>query len=96
MLEMGEHFTKSKTALNGEISSFGRAVSFAVGTETVEKEADECEKADLSCDKRVNLVDFSIMAYWYNRPSPPKNIDLNNDNKIDLVDFSIMAYYWTG
>lgn len=99
-LEMGEHFTKSKTALNGEISSFSRAVSFAVGTETTEKDtgADECGKmkADLNCNERINLVDFSIMAFWYDRPSPPDNVDLNNDHKIDLVDFSIMAYYWTG
>jgi hypothetical protein len=47
-------------------------------------------------DKQVNLVDFSIAAYWYKRPSPPANIDLNSDGKVDLVDFSIMAYYWTG
>ena len=100
VLEMGEHFTKSKTALNGEISSFGQAVSFAVGTETTDKDtgADECSKTktDLDCDGRINLVDFSIMAYWYGRSSPPSNIDLNSDNKIDLIDFSIMAYYWTG
>ena len=99
-LETGEHFTKSKTALNGEISSFSKAISFAVGTETIGKDtgADECSKVktDLNCDGRVNLIDFSIMAYWYNRSSPPDNVDLNNDHKIDLVDFSIMAYHWTG
>ncbi len=96
VLEMGEHFTKSKTALNGEISSFGQAVSFAVGTETIIKEEQELLKGDLSNDGRVNLIDFSIMAYWYKRSSPPDNVDLNSDHKIDLVDFSIMAYYWTG
>ena len=101
LLEMGEHFTKSKTALNGEISSFSKAVSFAVGTETVIKEEQKEQeqeplKGNLNDDDRVNLIDFSIMAYWYNRTSPPDNVDLNNDHKIDLVDFSIMAYYWTG
>lgn len=101
VLEMGEHFTKSKTALNGEISSFSKAVSFAVGTETIIKKEQEQEEqkppeGNLNDDDRVNLIDFSIMAYWYNRSSPPDNVDLNNDHKIDLVDFSIMAYYWTG
>ena len=99
VLEMGQHFTKSKAALNGEISSFGKAVSFAVGTETVkeeDKQEQEVSKGNLNGDNRVNLVDFSIMAYWYNRPSPPDNVDLNNDGKVDLIDFSIMAYYWTG
>ncbi|MCK4553555.1 dockerin type I repeat-containing protein [Candidatus Parcubacteria bacterium] len=95
-LEIGQHFTKSKAALNGEISSFSKAVSFAVGTITVPKEKVECGKADLNGDDRINLVDFSIAAYWYKRSSPPANIDLNSDGKVDLVDFSIMAYYWTG
>ncbi|MCK5122968.1 MAG: dockerin type I repeat-containing protein [Candidatus Pacebacteria bacterium] len=102
VLEMGEHFTKSKTALNGEISSFSKAVSFTVGAESIikEEQKEQVEKqlseGDSNNDGKVNLIDFSIMAYWYNRPSPPDNIDLNNDHKIDLVDFSIMAYYWTG
>jgi hypothetical protein len=49
----------------------------------------------------VNLVDFSIAAYWYKRPlsadfKVKEAAKLNGDGKIDLVDFSIMAYYWTG
>jgi hypothetical protein len=61
----------------------------------------KCGKADLNCDGRVNLVDFSIAAYWYKRPLNDafKAIEkdrLNGDGKIDLIDFSIMAYYWTG
>ncbi|HUW71871.1 MAG TPA: hypothetical protein VMV66_01605 [Candidatus Humimicrobiaceae bacterium] len=102
-LAMEQHFTKSKAALNGEISSFGKTVSFFVGTKTVfAKPSGECTgKADLNSDCRVNLVDFSIAAYWYKRSisSEFKVIDqdkLNGDGKIDLVDFSIMAYYWTG
>ena len=52
---------------------------------------------DLNCDGRVNIIDFSIMAYWYNKKTtPPTKIDLNGDGKITLIDFSIMAFYWTG
>lgn len=101
VLEMGEHFTKSKAALNGEISPFSKAVSFAVGTKTVEKDDTGCGRADLNCDRKVNLVDFSIAAYWYKRPisadfAAKEKERLNGDGKINLVDFSIMAYYWTG
>ena len=95
-LEMEQHFTKSKAALGGEISSFSKVVSFIVGTKTVLKEKYEISKGDLNNDNKVNLVDFSIAAYWYKRPSPPSSIDLNSDGKVDLVDFSIMAYFWTG
>ncbi|MCR4275464.1 MAG: dockerin type I repeat-containing protein [Candidatus Wolfebacteria bacterium] len=95
-LEIAQHFTKSKTALNGEISSFSKTISFAVGTKNVAKVTQEFLKGDLNNDGRVNLVDFSIVAYWYKRPSPPASADLNGDGKTDLVDFSIMAFYWTG
>jgi hypothetical protein len=63
----------------------------------VTKEADEKkERSDINGDGRINIVDFSVSAYWYKRPNPPKSIDLNDDGKVDLTDFSIMAYYWTG
>ncbi|MEK7176443.1 MAG: dockerin type I repeat-containing protein, partial [Patescibacteria group bacterium] len=96
-LSMGQHFTKSKAARDGLISSFSKAVSFAVGTKNIAAELPKvAAKGDMNSDKRVNLVDFSIAAYWYKRPSPPATADLNGDGKVDLVDFSIMAFYWTG
>jgi len=96
-LEMRQHFTKSKASIgNLEISSFSRVISFKVGTKTVEKAKKAEVKGDLNQDGRVNLVDFSIAAYWYKRPSPPAAADSNGDGKVDLIDFSIMAFYWTG
>lgn len=96
-LEMGQRFTRSKAAYNGEISSFSKSISFLVGTKNVAAELLKAViKGDLNNDKRVNLVDFSIAAYWYKRPNPPATSDLNGDGKVDLVDFSIMAFYWTG
>ena len=97
-LENGQHFTKSKVVFGSEISSFSKAVGFTVGTKTVvaEESKKAPEKGDSNGDKKVNLVDFSITAYWYNRPSPPLSVDLNKDGKVNLVDFSIMAFYWTG
>lgn len=98
-LDMGQHFTKAKAASNGGVSSFSKAISFNVGAKNVAAvplKISEPEKSDLNNDNRVNLVDFSVAAYWYKRPSPPAEADLNSDGKVDLIDFSIMAYHWTG
>ena len=99
MLEYATHYTKSKAAIgNLDISGWSNTIGFLVGTKNVATDlpVKTALKGDLNDDKRVNLVDFSIMAYWYKRPSPLTTVDLNNDGEIDLVDFSIMAYYWTG
>jgi hypothetical protein len=102
-LDMGQHLTKSKAALNGDVSSFSKSVGFLVGTKNVAAAAAaKCPaKADLNNDCRVNLVDFSIAAYWYKRTLTPafmaiEKERLSGDGKISLVDFSIMAYFWTG
>lgn len=104
VLDYGTHYSKSKASIgNLAISSYGRVVSFIVGDKNVLKTYKEgvCGKADLNCDGKVNLIDFSIAAYWYKRPlssefAVKERERLNGDGKIDLVDFSIMAYYWTG
>ena len=97
-LDYGSHNAKSKSALAGSISSFSSAIAFKVGTKNVlaQKPVKKILKGNVNSDGRVNLIDFSIVAYWYKRPSPPAKVDLNGDGKVDLIDFSIMAYYWTG
>ena len=101
-LEKGQHSTKSKSAIGGAISSFGKVVNFLVGDKTVfAQPTAEVLKGDLNNDGRVNLVDFSIAAYWYKRPismefAVKEKERLNGDGKVDLIDFSIMAFYWTG
>jgi len=98
VLEIAQHFTKSKAAQNGAISSFSKVIGFAVGAKNTltQVPAETAMKRDLNNDQRVNLIDFSIAAYWYKRSSPPASADLNSDGKVDLIDFSIMAFYWTG
>ena len=102
VLEIGSHSTRSKAAIAGEISQFSNTVGFKVGTKNIPVTPGKCPaKGDLNSDCRVNLVDFSIAAYWYKKPlsatfKPIELIKLNGDGKIDLIDFSIMAYYWTG
>ena len=103
VLEVGDHSTQSRSATNTEISPPSSKAQFQVGTENVYiNDSSICsKKADLNSDCRVNLVDFSIVAFWYNRPLSSTFIlrekeHLNGDGKINLVDFSIMAFHWTG
>lgn len=51
---------------------------------------------DYNKDRRVNLVDFSILLFWFGKPAAPTTIDCNRDNVIDIKDFSILMYFWTG
>ncbi len=96
-LELGQHYTKSKVVAAGAISSFSKAVGFIVGNKTIlAEEKKVIEKGDLNNDKRVNIVDFSIIAFWYNKSTPPATSDLNSDGKVNLIDFSILAFNWTG
>src|SRR3989344_2065251 len=50
--------------------------------------------ADLDCDGYVDIVDFSIMYYWFDKSDPPPRVDLQREGNIDIADFSVMAYYW--
>jgi hypothetical protein len=50
--------------------------------------------ADYNCDGLVNIVDFSVLIYWFDKTSVPPSIDLTDDGRVDLRDFSVMAYYW--
>jgi hypothetical protein len=98
-LEYGDHTTKSKSALNGEISTFSGVAAFQVGTQNIftQTQVKKCTKrGDANGDCKVNLVDFSIVAFWYKRANPPANVDMNADKKVDLTDFSILAFNWTG
>lgn len=52
--------------------------------------------ADPNKDGRVDLIDFSILIFWFEKDNVPPHIDCNADGIADLIDFSIMAYYWTG
>ena len=75
--------SRPETVLLGDTTTFNPA-----GTQTL--------LGDFNADQRVNLVDFSMIAFWYAKPGAPAQFDLNNDGQIDLKDFSIMAFYWTG
>ena len=97
-LELGEYSATAAASLEGSFSGIeSAAVNFIVGTETILEDPIVCLLvADLNGDCLVNLIDFSILIFWFDRPNVPSRVDLNGDGKADLVDFSIMAYHWTG
>jgi len=103
VLELGIHHAKARSTADELISSQSNAYRFAVGTKNVYATDNKTcsKKADFNNDCRVNLVDFSIVAFWYLRTLTPAFIlreatHLNGDGKVNLVDFSIMAFHWTG
>lgn len=93
-LEEGLHTAQSRSSLRGALSYLSPVAEFRVGDG--EDVTPNSSRGDLNADKRVNLVDFSILAFWFKKPSPPVSVDLNSDGVVNLVDFSIMAYAWTG
>jgi hypothetical protein len=99
-LALGDHVVMARAA-NGEgaVTDDSVSMGFRVGSQNVPVPSGEpaCPAhGDLNGDCRVNLIDFSIMAYWYGRPNPPAYVLLDGTNAVDLTDFSILAYYWTG
>ena len=74
-------------------SNFSNFVRYGVG-----EEISDTLHADLNRDGRVNLVDFSILLFWWGTDGgdsdPPA--DINQDGVVNLVDFSILLFNWTG
>jgi hypothetical protein len=67
---------------SGLISAPSQTVSFTV----------TCLIADYDCSSHVDMVDFSILMYYWGTSNP--TADLNGDHIVDLTDFSIMMFYW--
>jgi len=97
-LEMGSHIAKANAATGGLMSSYSTVQGFTVGTQNVAAPAlAQCPaRGDFNGDCKVDLVDFSMLAYWYGQQTAPAVFRLDNALTVDLRDFSILAYYWTG
>lgn len=74
-------------------SNFSNHVRYGVG-----EELGDVINADLNRDGRVNLIDFSILLFWWGTAGgdsdPPA--DINQDGVVNLIDFSILLFNWTG
>lgn len=110
ILEKGDHNVKTQTITpDGTISTFSESLAFRVGDSDIafkkvitailpSKKGAVCNiNGDINNDKKINLIDFSIMLFFWNQYNP-SNIcaDINGDKIVNLFDFSIMLFWWTG
>lgn len=88
-----EHYVKAMAFFGtGEQSSFSQTLSFLV----LKKGIKVCKGADLNFDGKVDIVDFSILLYFWNQTNPSNRCaDINSDGRVDIIDFSIMMYWWS-
>jgi len=98
-LEVGSYESQSQATdpVSGSVSELSKTVAFAV---VGEGEPDPCAGmviADINCDGAVDLVDFSILLFFWESADPVNpRADINSDGIVDIIDFSIMMFYWTG
>lgn len=110
ILDRGDHTAKTQTVTpDGVMSPFSESLAFKVGDTDIafvsklfapeaQKVAAACRKnGDINGDGRINIIDFSIMLFFWNQRSP-KNAcaDINQDGAVNIFDFSIMLFWWTG
>ena len=90
----GQYDVKAKAFHgDGDQSQFSQKLSFLV----VPKVELVCWGADLNFDGRVDIIDFSILLYFWGQTNPANSCaDINFDGIVDIFDFSIMMYWWTG
>jgi len=94
LLEEGEYEVKAKAFFGeGEQSPFSQTLPFLV----LPRGLIACWGADLNFDGEVDIVDFSILLYFWEQTNPKNRCaDINFDSIVDIFDFSIMMYWWTG
>jgi cysteine-rich repeat protein len=96
-VSVSEHIAKARfTAGTGAlktVSIYGTALSLFIGVE-----GKATSNADLNRDGKVNLIDFSILVFWWGTPGGNSNppADINQNGRVSLEDFSILLFNWTG
>jgi len=96
-LKVAEHTLRARSItgtppLTSE-SSFSSTLQLFVGVD-----GQVTTPSDLNRDGKVNLIDFSIMIFWWGSAggnSDPK-ADINGNGKVGIEDFSILLFNWTG
>jgi hypothetical protein len=74
-------------------SSFSNSLTLFVGVD-----GQATTPTDLNRDGFVNLIDFSILIFWWQTAGgdsdPPA--DINGNGNVGIEDFSILLFNWTG
>lgn len=95
-LRVAEHTLKARSVTGTPPlttqSSFSSALQLFVGVS-----GRVTTPSDLNRDGRVNLVDFSILIFWWGtnggNSNPPA--DINANGRVGIEDFSILLFNWT-
>jgi len=74
-------------------SSFSSTIQLFVGVD-----GRVTTPSDLNRDGKVNLVDFSILIFWWggNGGNSDPAADINGNGRVGIEDFSILLFNWTG
>jgi hypothetical protein len=91
----GQHSAKARAVTTGNtISAYSPSVSFLVNPFDP---ATGKEPSDINTDGSSNLIDLSILLFFWHtsNPSNPR-ADINHDGFVDIIDFSILLFQWTG
>ena len=99
-LDLGAYSLQAAYAFGSGWSALSLPVTFSVSDRSVARPVLSCGgRSDLNCDGAVNLIDFSILLYfWDGAHSLAANprADIDQSGSVDIVDFSVMLYDWTG
>lgn len=74
-------------------SSFSTSIQLFVGVD-----GQASTPSDLNRDGSVNLIDFSIMIFWWQTNGGDSNppADISGNGRVGIEDFSILLFNWTG
>ncbi len=93
-LGVGSHDIRTRATSGSQTSEYSPTVTVAVN------QVDLCSTStpgDINCDGSVDLVDFSILLFYWQVTNPANaRADINADTTVNVTDFSILLYYWTG
>jgi hypothetical protein len=95
-LRAAEYTLKARSIIGTTLqsqSSFSSAMQLFVGVN-----GQVTRPSDLNRDGKINLIDFSMMIFWWGtnggNSNPPA--DINGNSKVGIEDFSILLFNWTG
>lgn len=96
-ISIAEHILRARSVVGTPPlttqSNFSNSLQLFVGVE-----GRTTTPSDLNRDGSVNLIDFSILIFWWQTnggdSDPPA--DINGNGRVSLEDFSILLFNWTG
>ena len=96
-VSVAEHSVKART-ITGSLplvteSSYSTSLQLFVGVD-----GQITTPSDLNRDGSINLIDFSILIFWWATNGGDSNppADINGNGNVGLEDFSILLFNWTG